>query len=164
MFSLDDYMLNSLNNLDEDSSNFEIKGALYTICGIFDRISSYQSACDDKNNLLVKIFRFVEENYSSECSLENLSKATGYEYSYLSRIFKRFTGLSYNEYVNTLRLNHAGYLLHNTDLSMLECAMECGYNSLRTFNRNFKDIYGMTPNEYRKKPQHNTHMPQKTTK
>ena len=164
MFSLDDYMVNSLNNLSEDSSNFEIKGALYTICGIFDRITSYQSACDDKNNLLVRIFRFVEQNYTGDCSLEQLSKDTGYEYTYISRIFKRFTGLSYNEYVNTLRLNHAGYLLHNTDLSMLECAMDCGYNSLRTFNRNFKDTYGMAPNEYRKKPHPHTHMPQKNTK
>ena len=164
MFTLDDYMVNALNNLNENSSKFEIKGALYTICGIFDRKTSYQSAYDDKNNLLVKIFRFVEQNYSRDCSLEHLSKDTGYEYTYLSRIFKRFTGIPYNEYVNMLRINYAGYLLHNTGLSMLECAMECGYNSLRTFNRNFKAAYGMTPNEYRKKTQLHTHMPQINTK
>ena len=59
--------------------------------------------------------------------------------------------MSYNSYVNVCRLNNAGYLLKNFDLSILECAIESGYKSLRSFNRNFKEYFGMTPIEYRHK-------------
>ena len=58
--------------------------------------------------------------------------------------------ISYNQHVNSYRLNHAGYLLHNSDLSVLEISEECGFDSLRTFNRNFKDFYKMTPVQYKK--------------
>ena len=53
--NLDDYLVNSLNNLNQNSSKFEIKGALYTICGIFERKNSYKTAYDDKNNLLIRM-------------------------------------------------------------------------------------------------------------
>lgn len=143
-------IMNCIFSLNENSSKFEIKGALYTICGHFDNVSSYKPAYTDKNNLLSKIFTFVEENFNKDCSLNKLSQITGYEYTYLSRLFKRFTGLSYIQYVNMTRLNHAGYLLHNTDISILEISIECGYSSLRSFNRNFKDHYGTTPQKYKK--------------
>ena len=42
--NLDEYLVNSLNNLNQNSSKFEIKGALYTICGIFERKNSYKTA------------------------------------------------------------------------------------------------------------------------
>lgn len=150
-FSLSQNIVKMLTSLNENSSIFEIKGALYTICGIFDREKTYKSAYMDKDNLLVKIFKFVEENFKGDCSLSNLSKTIGYEYTYLSRHFKHFTGISYNQYVNISRLNYASYLLHNTSISILECSIECGYNSLRSFNRTFKSFYGMTPREYKKK-------------
>ncbi len=41
------------------------------------------------------------------------------------------------------------YLLRNTDKSALECSCECGYTSLRSFNRNFKAIIGTSPTDYR---------------
>ena len=58
--------------------------------------------------------------------------------------------LSYNQYLNIRRLNHAAHLLRNTNDTALNCALESGYTSLRTFNRNFKLYYGITPQEYRK--------------
>ena len=62
------------------------------------------------------------------------------------------------------RINESVYILKNTNKKIIDIALDCGFNSLRTFNRNFKEVYGMTPNEYRKKPQPDTHMPQKNTK
>lgn len=150
LMHLSENMKNSVFLLGENSSKFEIKGTLYTVCGCLDQSVSYKSAYNDKKNILFKIFEFVEENFNKDCSLNRLSEVTGYEYTYLSRLFKQFTGFSYIQYVNMMRLNHAGYLLHNTDISILECSIECGYNSLRSFNRNFKDYHGTTPQKYRK--------------
>lgn len=53
-------------------------------------------------------------------------------------------------YVNQYRINNACYILNNSNCSILQCALDSGYTSLRSFNRNFKSIIGITPNEYRK--------------
>lgn len=148
-FKIDENIFSFLNSLDENSSKFEKKRILYTVCANFDNARNYKPIYADKYNLLYKIFTFVEKNFTEDCSLSDLSKSLGYEYTYLSRYFKKFTGISYDNFVKISRLNHAGYLLHNTKLSILECSTECGFNSLRSFNRNFKDFYNMTPLQYR---------------
>lgn len=97
------------------------------------------------------MFDLVEENYDKECNLSTVSNALGYNSSYLSRYFAETTKISFLSYVNRYRVSKACYALRNTDKTALECAYECGYGSLRSFNRNFKAIVGMTPREYRTK-------------
>lgn len=148
--NLDNHLVSYLDKLNENSSIYEIKGVLYTICGVFDNSAEYHSSISDTDNLLMKMFSYVEKNYGGDCSLKQLAVSMGYDYSYLSRYFKKITGISYNDYLNFFRLNNAGYLLHNTNYSVLQCAEESGYTSLRTFNRNFKELYGVTPMQYKK--------------
>ncbi len=148
VFRLDRYLIDRLELLEEDKSKIELKGILYTVCSDFDKSAEYEISYS-ASDLLPKIFTFVTENYGGDCSLENLSRFLGYDYAYISRFFKKITGISYNSYVNIYRLNHAAYLLKNSDMSVLECSIECGYKSLRSFNRNFKEFYSSTPNEYR---------------
>ena len=91
----------------------------------------------------------MEESFGGDCSLKKLAEKTGYDYAYLSRIFRKIVGISYNSYVNHCRLNHACYLMVNTDFPIIQCALESGYESVRSFNRNFKAYLGITPTEYR---------------
>ena len=148
--TLNEHLISYLDKLGETSSIYEIKGVLYTVCGIFDNGADYRSSISDTDNLLMKIFSYVEKNYGGDCSLKQIAASMGYDYSYLSRYFKKITGISYNDYLNFFRLNNAGYLLSNTNYSVLQCAEESGYTSLRTFNRNFKKFYGFTPKQYKK--------------
>ena len=127
------------------------KGLLYSFCSAFDENAAYQPRKLGQNGLLSKIFAFVDQNFMSECTLEELSAQLGYDYAYLSRSFKKAAGISYVSYLNIYRLNTACYLLDNTDKSILQCALEVGYSSLRTFNRNFKNHFTISPAEYRKK-------------
>ena len=112
-----------------------------------DNSTLIEKKCED--NLLYRIFEFVELNYINECSLSDLSHEMGYSYSYISRSFKKLTGVSFNSYVNHYRISKACYLLNNSDISVLECALESGYTSLRSFNRNFYMCLGLSPTEYR---------------
>lgn len=149
-FLPDTYLINALENMDENTSTIEKKGLLYSFCGQFDKAAAYESKRGDNAKLLYKIFSFVEEEFSNDCSLSELAKVIGYDYSYLSRFFKRTVGISFNSYVNHYRLSHACYLMNNTDFPILRCALDSGYTSLRSFNRNFKEYFGVTPMEYRK--------------
>jgi AraC-like DNA-binding protein len=145
----DQYLLNKLATVDNSSSVIELKGLLYTVASIIEKETEFSDTSYDKRDLLMKIFLFVDEHFRAECSLTELARSVGYDSSYLSRYFKRATNISYNNYVNACRLNHASYLLHNTDQTILESSIESGYRSLRTFNRNFKDYFGKTPQEYK---------------
>ena len=150
MFLPDQYLIHTLLNLDAGSGSTEKKGLLYSLCSQFDKAATYENRQPDRQNLLAKIFSFVESEYSGDCSLAKLSKQVGYDYSYLSRYFKKVLGISFNSYVNHYRLSYACYLLQNTDHSIMECALESGYISLRSFNRNFKSHFNLTPVQYRK--------------
>ena len=150
-FVTSQYLINSLDEISENCTDIKQKGILYSICAEFDENAQYITKDVGDRNLLYKIFEFVESNFDKDCSLEHLSKNTGFSYPYLSRYFKNTVGTSFNNYVNQYRLNRACYILKNSDCSILQCALESGYTSLRTFNRNFKSIIGITPQEYRMK-------------
>ncbi len=143
-------LIDAINTLSETDSVIKKKGILYSLCAEFDETAAYTDKQTVDKNLLSLVFTFVENNFNKDCSLENLSKETGFSYAYLSRYFKNTVGISFNTYVNQYRINNACYLLNNTDYSILQCALDSGYTSLRSFNRNFKNITGMTPQEYRK--------------
>lgn len=151
LFSPDGYLLEKLDKIEENARSIAKKGLIYSICAAFDENAEYQTRKTDQNGLVSKIFAFVEENFDGKCSLEELSARLGYDYAYLSRSFKKASGISYVSYLNAFRLNKACYLLDNTDKTILQCALEVGYSSLRTFNRNFKDRFAVSPAEYRKK-------------
>ncbi len=150
IFELDSFYIDKLDAITNSSSASEIKGILYSICAEFDKTAEYINAQKDKKNLLLSIFKFIEENFSKECSLYTLAQTTSYNYVYLSKLFTKHTKMSYTEYVNRRRINEACYLLANTSKSMLDIAYECGFDCLRSFNRNFKRIIGVTPSSYLK--------------
>lgn len=148
-FTPNRYLIEALDKISPDSSSIEKKGVLYSLCGEFDKNARYKSKDNFDDNLLFRIFDFVEKNYTEECGLSQLAKNTGYSYSYLSKCFKKSTGISFNNYVNQYRINKACYLLSNSENSILQCALESGYKSLRSFNRNFADYMKTTPKEYK---------------
>lgn len=143
------YLVDELERISEDANIYEKKGVLYSFCGQFDKTAKYESEKIYHDGILYKIFMFVEENFGGECTLEKLSSEIGYNYSYLSRFFKKSVGIPFKTYVNEYRLSHVCYLLGNSDTSIMNCAVESGFDSIRTFNRNFKMQYGITPEQYR---------------
>lgn len=151
LFTPKKYIIEELDRLSPDASLTEKKGLFYSLCAQFDKQTDYSVGKTDKENILQRIFEFVEKNYNKECSLYSLADELGYSYSYLSRYFKKLVGISFNNYTNQYRISNACYILDNSDCSILQCALDCGYDSLRSFNRNFKDFLLVSPNEYRKK-------------
>jgi len=145
-FCPDKFILDGVDSLQTDSSLIRKKGILYLLCDAFDRNAVYVT--DENKTLLERIFAFIDQQYCGSCTLSDLSKSIGYNASYLSRFFKNSVGISFNRYVNIYRLNQACYLMENTQESVFTCAMECGYESIRTFNRNFKEHFGISPKQY----------------
>ena len=98
------------------------------------------------------VLTYIEENYQHEITLKGLAKKLGYDYHYLSSIIN--TGLNSNflSFLNGYRINKVCELMMDDSTTPIsDLAYNCGYTSLRTFNRNFIEIKKVTPSEYRQK-------------
>ena len=104
-----------------------------------------------KNDPSERIRAYVEENFRSPLTLRDTAAALGYEYHYFSRRFHRLMGMSFAEYVDLFRHQHALMLLKESDRSITDIAADSGYGSLRAFHLHFSKTQGCTPSEFRQK-------------
>ncbi|MBR4933705.1 MAG: helix-turn-helix transcriptional regulator, partial [Clostridia bacterium] len=148
-FPISRLCLEMVKSVDVTSPLLEKKSLLYFLCSEFDKTAEYVTPKQGPSPLIYRMFEFIQAYYGNSCTLHDLSSHMGYDYSYLSSYFKRIVGMSFNDYVNQVRVSHASYLLSNTDLGILSVSNECGFKSLRSFNRNFKEHMTVTPTEYR---------------
>lgn len=100
---------------------------------------------------LSEITNYIKENYRSELSLESLAEIFGYSPAYLSRMLKRYAGINYKAYLQSVRLECAYQELVNSARTISSIAMEHGFASSKAFTRAFQSKYGMSPSEYRGK-------------
>lgn len=98
-----------------------------------------------------KLITFINENYTSDLSREELAEAVNLSGDYMARNFKTFTGMRLNDYINNLRVKDAARKITETDQRIIEIAFEAGFESLTTFNRIFAKIIGEPPTAYRKR-------------
>ncbi|MBQ9416219.1 MAG: AraC family transcriptional regulator [Clostridia bacterium] len=144
------YLRSLLLDLRPGDSHLKIKGTLYLLCHEFDRQARYRKRTAEQDSLLLRIFHFVDEHFNADCSIRALSEEVAYHPVYLSRYFKERVGFPFTEYVNRIRVDESCYRLVNTQDSITKIALDCGFESVRSFYRNFKTLIGQTANEYRK--------------
>lgn len=96
------------------------------------------------------ILDYMKDHYNEKLSLSDLAEKMHVNYYYLSHFFKNIAGISYQEYLNGLRLNQAEMLLTTTPKSITQVAFECGFTNIKSFTGIFKANFGMLPSEYRK--------------
>lgn len=99
---------------------------------------------------LHRILRYVGANFQSNISLSALADEMFVSTSTLSRFFKKKTGIYFADYVNQVRLDYAAQELGLTDKNVTQIAVDSGFSNLSAFNRVFREMYGMTPSDYRK--------------
>lgn len=93
---------------------------------------------------------FVEKNYTTDISLQDMASYSCSSVYHFSRLFKKATGYSPYEYIIKYRVNKAKNLLKNEGISIEEVSECVGFISASNFIRTFKELEGMTPLKYRK--------------
>jgi len=94
---------------------------------------------------------YLTENYRSRISLKQVAERFFITPCHLSRSFKKATGFSFIEYVNSIRVKEAQKLLKKTNSSVMRIAELTGFDSQTHFGRVFKNLTGMSPLQYRKR-------------
>jgi len=99
---------------------------------------------------LSRVMDYIRENYQETLTLQEVSAHFGVSKEYLARIFKTYTGSTFKEYLNSVRLDRAFFDVIETDYSMLNIAMRNGFPDVRSFNNSFRKVHGMLPYQFRK--------------
>lgn len=94
----------------------------------------------------------IHHEYTSELSLEYLAKKVYLSPAYTSTIFKQITNQTVIGYINNYRMQKAKKLLANTNMKLADIYPVVGYSSLTYFCILFKNMFGITPSQYRKNP------------
>ncbi len=96
-----------------------------------------------------KCKEYLQENFSNDIRLEDLSTYVGKNTSYISHVFKKETGMSFSEYLNKIRIKMAMELMERSSMLIYEIAESVGYSDYRYFTYVFKKYTGRIPSEYR---------------
>ena len=98
-----------------------------------------------------RLCEWLLNHLPEEINLDDIASTFALSRSLLTRSFRRHTGTSIVEYLNTRRLERAAVLLTSAaDESIARAAMDCGFSNLSHFHRCFKSAYGLTPAEFRR--------------
>ncbi|AMM20323.1 hypothetical protein AX769_09300 [Frondihabitans sp. PAMC 28766] len=91
----------------------------------------------------------MHEEYASKLTLDRIAAAAHLAPSSASRLFSQCTGSTITTYLNVVRVNVACRLLRDSDRSVADISVECGFTNLSNFNRRFRDVKNVTPREFR---------------
>ncbi len=100
---------------------------------------------------LNKVFDYIDDKIDASISLEDLAKVSCFSKYHFSRIFNAFVGESPFMFIQRIRLERANYLLRlKPETSITEIAMECGFNDLSVFSRQFTSHFNISPSALKK--------------
>lgn len=117
----------------------------------FSRFSSDER---EKGDVVNKAVTYINENYTEfDLSLSELAEELGYNSKYLSHIFKEKIGMSFSEYLRTVRIKHAVMLFDHGLDSVKNVALLSGFSDPLYFSSVFKNAVGISPKEYKEKMQ-----------
>ena len=148
--------MKELYNDKEEWYNLKIRSAMYELIYILmkyfrvekNKVINVQSQKYEKR--YKEIITYINEHYSENILLSDVAENFGFNKDYFSRSFKKYIGINYKDYLKKLRINAGKKLLLETDKTITEIALEVGEPDTKSFIRDFKKEFKVTPLKYRK--------------
>jgi len=145
---VEEFLKRRLLNTDTPT-HYMLKSCLYMVCSeLIGNATVYDSKVNP--SLIERLTEYITENLTKDVTLETVAQTLGYEYHYVSKLFHELFHMNFKEYVNLYRFQLACDMLIGSDKSITDVAIECGFQSIRNFNRVFKTFADTTPGEFRK--------------
>jgi two-component system response regulator YesN len=116
---------------------------------LIDRETTPAGPGGDESQAVAMVRSIIEQQYDRPLSLTKLAGQVYLNPSYLSRLFRRHTGMTLIACINQTRLQKARHLLSTTNMKVSDIAARCGFESPSYFNQAFKKAIGLAPMEYR---------------
>ena len=153
--SLDDGNLkdifDSIYSLDGEYKNIAISGYLNVVMSRILPKLRLQTVDTENNSAFFNVIDFCTRNFKDDITLDIVAEELHLSKYYISRLINNRLKQNFNEYINNLRISEACNLLRVTDKKIADISEDVGFGTIRSFNRSFKLIMGMSPAEYRSK-------------
>ena len=104
----------------------------------------------DKETAVFQSLEVIERRISEKLTVESIANAVYFSKYHYQRLFREIVGDSVMDYVTRRKLSLAGRALFETNASIIDIALDFGYDSREGFTRSFKTYMGVSPGEYRK--------------
>ncbi|MDO4926044.1 MAG: AraC family transcriptional regulator [Turicibacter sp.] len=136
-------------NLKANSIIFDL---LFILVSQFGHYSTHRnnSQTDKYFDRLDVIIKYIKEHYTESIDLNTVSNLVGLNPEYFSRFFKKYMGVTFLKYLNSIRLEHVHQELLNTDYNISDIIEHNGFTNYKIFMALFKETYHCTPSELRK--------------
>ncbi|MCP3764822.1 AraC family transcriptional regulator [Domibacillus sp. A3M-37] len=141
-----------------EGSELFLKAEIYQLAGLIKKYVPMKPLMNDKKmkrlEQLAKlghVLAYIEEHFDQDITLEQAADLAGFSPYHFSRVFKKLTGMNFVYYVNYNRIRKSMILLQNNEEPISQIAFKTGFNSIQTFNRQFKELNGCSPSQYRRK-------------
>jgi AraC-like DNA-binding protein len=124
--------------------------------GIMSTSKITRASADRDLKLLRRLLRardHMDAAPQEDWPVSRLARVSGTSEAYFARSFRDAFGTPPHRYLLTRRVERAAALLRDTDLPIIEIALQIGWNSLGTFGRTFRDVTGETPSTLRRRSQ-----------
>ena len=136
----------------------EVKGVLLELLVNVARINRKEeekewSEGSELTTVITKTLDYISTHYMEPLRVKELADQVHISETHFRRIFSYYMKMSPLEYINFVRIHVACDHLEKTDESIADIAHKCGFMTSSTFNRNFKQVMGVTPMEWRKRPE-----------
>lgn len=99
---------------------------------------------------LSSIISYIDDNFDKGVTLQDVADNQSLSVYYLSHYIKKALGITFQEYLNIIRLEKAIVLLSRTDKTVTDVAFESGFSSTKSLNNIFRNVHNCTPSQFRK--------------
>lgn len=125
---------------------------------VFDRLRDFMEYLSDKTNtisessssemIVNKAKNYIYTHFADNISLDDVANHVFLNPSYLSRLFKQYTGENFRDYIIRIRINKAIELINQKQYKIYEISELCGYSNPKYFAQQFKQVTGLSPRDY----------------
>jgi len=135
------------------NDKFELKLAWTCVimAYIMESLCLYQHERMPVQDMAHKIVKYIGENFKESITRKSLAKAFNVNEYYISRLFSERLKVNLRTYLGWIRADYATTLIRSSDDTLITISQAAGFDSIRTFNRVFGVMHGMSPKEYRNK-------------
>lgn len=134
------------------TEQYLLQACLYIVCGQCLKNAAMYTRNRD-NTFVQTVIVYITENLGRTVTMTEVAQALNYEYHYFSTLFHNSFSMNFKQFLHILRFEQACDRLAKAECAITEVCNDCGFASIRNFNRIFKEFSGMTPSEYRKSGQ-----------
>lgn len=113
------------------------------------QITAQRQGKGKEKEALQQVMSYIETNFDQKLTLEQVAAHVQYNRTYLSTLFKKSTGILFNDYIIRVRLRHALEALGDEERSIVSIALDHGFPDSKSFSASMKKYCGRTPQEYR---------------